>query len=101
MDRKLQLRSEQLGMHFATAHYRLVRLVLFDLARKLDLDSCFRCQEKIVTVKELSIEHRRPWLNHSPALFWDMDNIVFAHISCGRSRKSLSRASSTGRAVLL
>lgn len=85
-----QKASNQLGMHEATARGRLSRLILFSFAQRLELDTCFRCGEKIERVEDLSIEHKVPWLDVDPALFWDLNNIAFSHLSCnsGAARQS-------------
>ena len=31
-------------------------------------------------IEDLSIEHKKPWLDEDPRLFWDMGNIAFSHI---------------------
>ena len=36
---------------------------MFDLIKKLNLDICFRCSQKISKIEELSIEHKIAWLN--------------------------------------
>ena len=72
----------QLGMPFGTANSRLDRKILFWLIQKNGLDSCHRCRHKIERVEELSIEHKEPWQDVNPALFWDLNNIAFSHRSC-------------------
>ena len=74
----------QLGMSWTTATGRLTRLVLFQLVQKTSQDICFRCNEKILTIEELSIEHKNPWLDVSPSLFWDLENIAFSHSVCNK-----------------
>lgn len=78
MDKK----SEQLGMAFGTACGRLDRRVLFWLVQKAGLDLCFRCGKRIEQVEDLSTEHKRPWQDVDPALFWDLGNIAFSHKRC-------------------
>lgn len=75
-------KSEQLGMPFGTASARLRKLILFNLLQRLGEDICFHCNNKIDKVEELSIEHKEAWLNVSPDLFWDLNNISFSHLSC-------------------
>jgi hypothetical protein len=74
----------QLGMPYTTAATRLHRILLFSLARECGKDSCFRCLKKIETVEEFSIEHKIPWLDNSPNLFWDLQNIAYSHLNCNR-----------------
>lgn len=77
-------KSKVLGMNSTTARSRLVKMILFKLLQDHNLDNCFRCKEKIVDIKDLSIEHKIPWLNsENPIeLFFDLDNISFSHLSC-------------------
>lgn len=75
---------EQLGMAFTTAATRLQRSIMFQLAQQCDRDRCFRCKKRIETVEEFSIEHMVAWLDVSPALFWDLNNIAFSHLDCNR-----------------
>lgn len=78
-------KSKQLGIPFGTANGRLRKLIMFDLVRRLGLDVCCVCNKPILSVDEFSIEHKTPWLDNDPALFWDIDNIGFAHIACNIS----------------
>jgi len=75
-------KHEFLGMPHGTASHKLKKMIMFDLLKRLDLDSCFRCGKKIKTVDELSIDHKKPWLYVSTDLFWDLNNIAFSHIKC-------------------
>jgi hypothetical protein len=75
-------RTEFLGMSFGTARARLQRKILFDLVQKAGEDTCFRCDEKIVEVEDLSIEHKKNWLDVDPELFWDLQNVAFSHQKC-------------------
>lgn len=74
----------QLGMNPSTAHGALRKMVLFKLVKMLDFDICFQCGEQILDVKDLSIEHKEPWLHTEDPLetFFDLDNIAFSHRSC-------------------
>lgn len=75
-------KRQQLGMAIGTASARLRKMILFDLVRRLGLDVCFRCGKLIEAVENLSIEHKQPWLDVSPDLFWDLSNIAFSHLVC-------------------
>ena len=78
-------KSKQLGMNHSTASGRLRKKILFMLIQRLKLDTCFQCKNLIVEVEDLSIEHKKPWLDEDPRLFWDMGNIAFSHRSCNSS----------------
>jgi hypothetical protein len=75
-------RFVQLGMSYNTAMARLDRRVLFMLVQKAGLDTCHRCGKKIERVEDLSLEHKQPWLDADPTLFWDLENIAFSHKGC-------------------
>jgi hypothetical protein len=53
------------------------------------MDTCYVCGETIQSEKELTIEHKTPWL-HSDIpieLFYDIDNIAFSHAKCNKSNR--------------
>lgn len=75
-------KSNTLGMSHGTACNRLRKNILFSLLTKLNENVCFRCGKTIVSVDELSIEHKQPWEGISADLFWDLDNIAFSHLGC-------------------
>lgn len=80
MDKK----SDQLGIPFGTANGRLRKILLFSLAKKLGLDVCFRCRDKIILLEDFTIDHKIPWLDSTEPtiLFFDIDNIAFSHNRC-------------------
>lgn len=82
MNPTLAKKKAQLGMDAGTANGRLLRMLLFDMARRLGEDVCFRCGGRIEAVRELSVEHKLPWLDEDPALFWDLANVAFSHLGC-------------------
>lgn len=84
MNNSNQNKADFLGMPYGTACSRLRKNLLFQMAQKLNLDKCFKCDGIIETSEELSIEHMEPWLNRSTELFWDLDNIAFSHLKCNR-----------------
>ena len=77
-------RARQLSMPFATAVYRLYKMILFNLVVKAGLNTCFRCGTRIEKVSDLSIEHKDPWQQAADprAAFFDLDNITFSHLLC-------------------
>jgi hypothetical protein len=77
----------QLGMPYGTACNRLRKSIILNLLQQLGQDTCFKCGERIETVETLSIEHKIPWQDNDTALFWDLNNIAFSHLSCNRSRQ--------------
>ena len=79
-----EAKTQALNMNFGTASHRLRKSILFDLLRRFDLDHCFRCEQKIEDVDDLSIEHKEPWqgANDPKAAFFDLKNIAFSHLRC-------------------
>jgi HNH endonuclease len=80
--------AKQLGMSHGSALSKLRKSILFSFIKRLNEDICSRCQKKIDSVDELSIEHVEPWENRSPELFWDLNNIKFSHLKCNRPHKN-------------
>ena len=81
-DKSKDKKTKQLGMHYSTAQNRLRRKVTFMLIQRLKLDECYQCKKLIVDVDDYSIEHKKPWLDEDPRLFWDLGNIAFSHKAC-------------------
>ncbi len=80
-------KDRQLGMPYGTACSKLRKALLFELAKETSKDICFRCQKKIDTVEEFSIDHKIPWFNGDNSLFWDLSNIAYSHLSCNCKSK--------------
>jgi|CXWL01.1.fsa_nt_gi hypothetical protein len=82
--RKQAKRKLLLGMSYGTARARLERTIMFSMAVKLGLDDCFRCQKKIKSVLEFSVEHKESWqLSDIPLeKYFDLENIAFSHALC-------------------
>lgn len=79
-----KVKDEQLGMPLGTASGKLKKQILFHLLVKLNENVCFKCEEKILNVDDLSIEHKKNWLHteNPKELFFDIENIAFSHIKC-------------------
>lgn len=82
MDNANKRKSEFLGVNVSTAQAKLRKSIIFKLVVELAQDICFQCNERIENIDELSIEHKKPWLDVDKNLFWDLDNIAFSHLSC-------------------
>jgi hypothetical protein len=76
--------EELLGEKLSTAKSRLGKLLMFDLAKKCGMDTCFRCGEIIDNIEEFTIDHKESWLlSEEPTkLFYSMENIAFSHAKC-------------------
>ena len=57
-----------LGGNYPCLVLKLRRKVMFYLVKKLGLDICYRCGNKIEEEKELSLDHSEPWMYKSNAL---------------------------------
>lgn len=75
-------KNATLGMPYGTASGRLRKIILFDLLKRHQENGCYRCQQPIESVDDLSIEHKLPWEGRSKELFWDLNNIAFSHLKC-------------------
>lgn len=77
-------KKKQLGMPIGTASNRLRKSIIFNLLKKTNENFCHQCKLEISSEKELSIEHKVPYLDSedSVRLFFDLDNIGFSHLSC-------------------
>ena len=78
------VKSKALGVAHGTAANRLRKNILFSLVCRLALNECYQCGEEIISVDDLSIEHKEPWLQADDPVksFFDLDNIAFSHLSC-------------------
>jgi hypothetical protein len=81
--RRVQLKKkEQLGLAIGTASYRLRKMIVFQMVQELGRDQCFRCEQKIESANDLVFDHKVPWLDNSPDLFWEASNVAFSHAAC-------------------
>lgn len=87
MNNRKQRVISQLGMPPGTAAGRLRKMVLFHLLCRLEENTCFKCSQSIENVDDLSIEHKLPWENRDPKLFWDLNNIAFSHLRCNKAHE--------------
>jgi len=79
--------QQQLGMSHGAARNRLVNMLLFDMAKQLGEDTCYRCGNKIESIDEFSIDHIDWWegLPDAETKFFDLGNIAFSHPACNRA----------------
>ncbi len=82
MTKNEQKKRAELGMPLGTAMARLKKSILFSLLKELNKDICCRCGKRILTEKELSIDHIAPWQGAGVEKFWDLSNIGYAHLRC-------------------
>jgi hypothetical protein len=74
--------EKQLGMKILSARLKLMRMIIFDYARKDGTLKCFRCGKEILSYEDTTIDHIKDWRNVDPVLFWDLENISYSHYSC-------------------
>lgn len=77
-------KSQQLGMPFSTASNILRQTIFFELVKETKKNFCFKCTKEIISQKELSIEHKKDWLDDDTDLFWSLENIAFSHRKCNK-----------------
>ena len=82
MSNSNRIKSKFLGMSHGKASHKLRKNLMYRLAEKVGMLSCYRCGEEIQDVGDFTIEHKEPWLHVDPSLFWDLDNIAFSHSFC-------------------
>ena len=90
MNNSSKKKNDVLGMPFGTASARLKKQIMFMLIKKLGEDICYRCGTKIESVDELSVEHKKGWLNseNPQELFWDIENnVAFSHLNCNTAHQ--------------
>lgn len=80
-------KSAQLRENFSTACGKLKKTILFHFAQQLKMDICFRCNEKITSVEDFTLDHKINWLNsENPIeLFYSIPNVAFSHKKCNLS----------------
>lgn len=80
-------KNKQLGINFSTAQNRLKKIILFKYIKLANENICSICNLPIEDENDLTIEHNIPWIDSEEPkkLFWDLDNISFAHSKCNSS----------------
>lgn len=84
METPNQKKNRLLGEPYGTATNKLRKMLLFDYARRCNEDRCYRCDSKIESLEEFSIEHTVPWqgTENPRETFFSLDKISFSHLSC-------------------
>jgi hypothetical protein len=85
-----KLKDAKLGMSFSTATSLLRKNIMFSLVKKLRENVCHRCNEKIDTIDQFSIDHKESWMEavEPKTSFFDLTNITYSHTKCNyRSTK--------------
>ena len=84
MNNSTRKKREQLGMNPSTAAAILRKSLLFKMAQYIGDDYCYQCGERINSVDDFSVEHKKPWLDSDDpvGLFFDLDNVAFSHLTC-------------------
>ena len=73
-----------LGQPHGTANNKLRKMLVYSLAQSCGRDICYRCEKKIDSIDEFSIDHIKPWqAAASPKeSFFDLSNVAFSHMRC-------------------
>lgn len=82
-------KERQLGIKLGTANHRLRKSVMWKLIQETNRTNCFRCS-KPLTLSTFSIDHVVPWRGNDTALFWDINNIEFSHLTCNVNARRTS-----------
>lgn len=85
--------TTQLGMSHGHASSRLKKQLLFSYIQRCGDDICYRCKQPIDSIEKFSIDHIEPWFRNDTALFWDLNNIAFSHLSCNIAEGNQRRKS--------
>lgn len=87
METQSQKRNRLLGEPYGTATSKLRKMLLFDMAKRLNEDKCFRCGVAIDSIEDFSIEHTVSWQGASnpKEAFFDIAKIAFSHLKCNSS----------------
>ena len=91
--KRLLADRELLGEYDATANYRLLRMLLWQLVVETGKDICFRCGERIIKRADFSVDHKEAWRSAPVprAAFFDLANIAFSHLGCNTGANSHSQ----------
>lgn len=93
MDNSNRIKRDFLGMPYGTACNKLRKLLFYKYVEKaLGGIKCWDCGDPIEDPDDLSIQHKDPWLHEDPALFWDTDNVAFAHKACNKTDRHSNRS---------
>jgi hypothetical protein len=86
-------REKQLGMGHGKAQAILRKIIMFDMAKRLNVNFCYKCGSEIENIDDFTIEHKEPWLDseNPNELFFGMDNIAFSHFICNVSTARQNR----------
>lgn len=82
-------KRDQLGMSPGKARNILVNNLVFSMACQLGSSICYKCEDPIEDVSSMSLEHKQDWLDNSPELFFDLNNIAFSHRKCNKPARFL------------
>ena len=86
-------KTKFLGENHNTAVLRLKKNLLFKYVSQSKDSDCYRCGEPL-TLDDFTVDHKEPWMYESVELFWDLDNVAFAHSKCNtKAARSISETS--------
>lgn len=84
MNKGNKRKADALGISYGAASNRLRKMILFSLVCRLRLNTCYQCGKEIISIDDLSVEHKEPWLQADNPVksFFDLNNIAFSHLGC-------------------
>ena len=85
-----QQRAALLGMPYGTAEKHLRKSMLHALAQQSGKDTCRWCRTKIESSGDLAVVHIQDWADDA-ALYWDLNNVAFSHVSCAAERGGIQQ----------
>ena len=77
-------------MPYGTAEKHLRKSMLHALAQQCGKDICRWCQTKIESHSDLAVVHLQDWADDA-ALYWDLNNVAFSHVSCAAERGGIQQ----------
>lgn len=80
----MNIKKQQLIIDPGTAMHRIKKDLLFKYVKRAKDNFCFRCGKEIEEARQLSIDHKEPWLHSKDPikLFFNLENVTFSHLSC-------------------
>lgn len=85
-----QQRAALLGMPYGTAEKHLRKAMLHTLAQQCGKNVCRWCRTPIESPSDLAVVHIQDWAGDA-ALFWDLNNVAFSHVSCAAERGGIQQ----------
>lgn len=85
---KSQKLADNLGYkHFSAARKDLQNMIILMLTEQLGEHKCFRCNQPVTDINELSLDHGTNWRScdnkeDAQRIFWDVNDLHVSHVHC-------------------